>query len=102
MSPKRSIAATSVRVHPWAYRIPVSNPAAYDEEPSATTLARDLGGMVSRMQAHGMPVTPPSMSRRSLTTLQNELRQATEGSESVASDPDIQRFRKQLHLLLDH
>jgi len=40
--------------------------------------------------------------RTALTQLQTHLRELTEEDSDVAADLELQRFRKQLHLILDH
>lgn len=40
--------------------------------------------------------------RTALTQLQTHLRELTEEDADVAADLELQRFRKQLHLILDH
>jgi hypothetical protein len=44
----------------------------------------------------------PADHRTALTQLQTLLRELTEEDSDVSADDEVQRFRKRLHLLLDH
>jgi hypothetical protein len=88
------------RPRPWAHRVAVSNPSNGPNE--LEQVARDLPAVVERLRALGYVPEPISLSRRPLTMLQMQLKDATLDSDAVAQDPIIQSFRKLLHLLLDH
>ncbi len=95
---RRALPAPGARVHRWKRRA---------KNPSRSVLdgvREQLPIVATRMRHYRIPtqILSGPVTRLTLTRLQRELRDATEVSPGVASDTFLQRFRKALHLLLDH
>jgi hypothetical protein len=100
-------AVQGVHVRPWAYGVRVINPVY---ETGSPDVAADASSVVVHATALGA-VLPAELvavaqhgtwSVQALTWLQTALLHATAETSTVADDPDVQAFRKKLHLLLDH
>lgn len=104
-------AVQGVHVRPWAYGVRVINPVVHEGPDAAESdVAADATAVVLHVTALGAALPSDlvaaahtrTWSLPLLTWLQMALSQATVSSQAVADDPDIQVFRKKLHLLLDH